>query len=143
MDIFSDGGARGNPGPAACAFVVIAEGKVIYREGKFLGKMTNNQAEYNGVLLALNWLADSGAKNLGSGVSFYVDSELIANQVNGNYKVKDQKLKELFSMVQNLLKRIPDKIFFKNIPRSKNKLADFLVNETLDNERNLSFTSSV
>lgn len=138
MDIFSDGGARGNPGPAACAFVVLDGGKVVHREAKYLGETTNNVAEYQGVILALSWLCrlpvNHPAPLAGrqSPITFYVDSELVANQIKGKYKVKDQKLQELFARVQSLLKKIPLKIIFKNIPRTKNKLADFLVNQILD-----------
>jgi len=132
MDIYSDGGARGNPGPAASAFIVLDDGNVIYKDSKFLGKATNNVAEYQGVLLALAWLVNSSIQYPVSGIQFFMDSELIVHQINGHYKVKDKKLKELFLEVQAFLKKIQPKIIFKNIPRTKNKLADFLVNKTLD-----------
>lgn len=131
MDIFSDGGARGNPGPAACAFIVIEDGKVLYKGSKLLGNTTNNVAEYNGVILALEWVLANQSTN--RSINFYVDSELIAKQINGTYKVKDKDLKLLFLEVTKLLGKIHRKIIFKNIPRAKNKLADYLVNETLDN----------
>ena len=133
MDIYSDGGARGNPGPAACAFVVLENGKVIHKDSKFLGKATNNQAEYQGVILALNYLITQST-NLQ--IRFFLDSELVAKQLTGLYRVKDSDLKKLFLEIQKILEKISGKIIFKNIPRTKNKLADFLVNETLD-----SFTS--
>jgi len=132
MDIYSDGGARGNPGPAASAFIVLDDGNVIYKDSKFLGKATNNVAEYQGVLLALAWLVNSSIQYPVSSIRFFMDSELIVHQINGHYKVKDKKLKELFLEVQAFLKKIQPKIIFKNIPRTKNKLADFLVNKTLD-----------
>lgn len=133
MEIYSDGGARGNPGPSACAFVVFDGGKIIETGSANLGVGTNNQAEYGGVILALEWAKKDlrfNSKNLS--VNFFVDSELIAKQINGLYKVKDLTLKSLCAKVKGLLDEIPAKIIFQNIPRSKNKMADFLVNETLD-----------
>jgi len=132
MEIFSDGGARGNPGPAACAFVVFEDKQVLHKEAKYLGRATNNQAEYNGVLLALNWLVTSSVKYPASGIEFFVDSELVAKQIMGIYRVKDKSLKELYLKVSEILKKIPVTVSFRNIPRTKNKLADFLVNKTLD-----------
>ena len=132
MDIYSDGGARGNPGPAACAFVVLENGKVLHKEGKYLGKATNNQAEYQGVISALLWVAQFPISNFQFPINFYLDSELVAKQINGVYKVKDRNLKKLFSEVQKIIGRLKTKITFQNIPRTKNKPADFLVNETLD-----------
>jgi len=130
MEIHTDGGARGNPGPAACAFVAEENGKAIFKDSKFLGKTTNNQAEYQGLILALQWLLD----NLPTGpvINVYMDSELIVRQLNGIYRVKDEELRDLFSEVTSLTKKIPRRIVFRNIPRSKNKLADFLVNSELD-----------
>jgi len=135
VSIFSDGGARGNPGLAACAFVVFDNSKVLHKESKYLGSTTNNVAEYQGVLLALNWLADSGIQHQVSSVRFYLDSELIAKQLNGLYKVKDSELKNLLLLIKSLQEKIKVKIFFHHISRSKNKLADFLVNQELDKDR--------
>lgn len=136
MQIYSDGGARGNPGPSACAFVVFDGGKVLEKGSAYLGVGTNNQAEYNGVLLALEWAKKDlrfNSKDLS--VNFFVDSELIAKQIKGLYKVKDHTLKSLCAKVKGLLAEIPARIIFQNIPRSKNEMADFLVNETLDKEQ--------
>jgi len=130
--IHTDGGARGNPGPAACAFVAEVGEKIIQKESSFLDISTNNYAEYQGVILALKWLS-ANYKNLSAtSAIFYLDSELVARQLSGVYKVKDQKLIELFLRVGKLSKNINLKIFYKSIPRSKNKVADFLVNEELD-----------
>lgn len=130
--IFSDGGARGNPGPAACAFVCISDtGSVIQKDSKYLGSTTNNFAEYQGVILALTWL-NQNEKMLSSSITFNLDSELVTNQINGIYKVKEETLKKLMLLIRNLLDKSSTKIIFKSIPREKNKLADFLVNEELD-----------
>ena len=131
--IHSDGGARGNPGPGACAFVVEKNGRILAKASKYLGNVTNNIAEYSGVLLALNWLI----RNLSvigdvSTITFLMDSELVARQLMGLYKVKDKKLLALSVEVKKLTTKISPNLSFKNISREENKLADFLVNETLD-----------
>jgi ribonuclease HI len=132
--IHTDGGARGNPGPAACAFVAELSGKTIGKKSLFLGVSTNNCAEYQGVLLALNWLNEN-RKNFSAGVvTFYLDSELVARQLSGKYKVKDKKLMELFIRAINLSTKIGLKINYRNIPRAENKNADLLVNEELDKQ---------
>jgi ribonuclease HI len=130
--IHADGGARGNPGPAACAFVAEMKGKIIRQESKFLDASTNNYAEYQGVLLALKWLCDNyESLSVGSAI-FYLDSELVVRQLNGAYKVKDKKLIELFHQVNKLSENLSFAVSYKNIPRSKNRVADFLVNKELD-----------
>lgn len=131
--IHTDGGSRGNPGPAACAFVAELEGKEVFSKAKYLGKQTNNYAEYSGVILALNWLVSQlpGTYSL-LPITFFLDSELVVKQINAIYKVKDENLKKLFFEVLDLIKKINKKIIFKNVPREKNKIADQLVNEELD-----------
>lgn len=133
MIIHSDGGARGNPGPGACAFIVEQNKRVVAKGSKYLGEVTNNFAEYSGVLLALNWLLKkSPFTNYHSPIIFLMDSELVVRQLTGLYKVKDENLKKLFVEVKNITAKISSDIIFKNIPREENKLADFLVNKTLD-----------
>lgn len=130
---YSDGGARGNPGPAACAFVVYDGGKIVHKASRFLGKSTNNFAEYQGVIYALTWLmGENTIAGSGSRVVFNLDSELVVKQLNGLYKVKNGVLRKLFLQVDSLIKKIGKKIIFKHIPRSKNKTADLLVNQELD-----------
>ncbi len=127
--VHTDGGARGNPGPSACAFVAEINGKIIQQESSYLGTSTNNYAEYQGVLLALKWLV----KNFSTTTStFYLDSELVVRQLNGIYKVKDKKLIELFDKIKDLSKSLNYAITYKHIPRTQNKIADFLVNKELD-----------
>ena len=97
--IYTDGGARGNPGPAAAAAVIKnAEGQVVVQAAKYLGETTNNQAEYQGVLLALQKAKDLDA----SEIDFFLDSELVVNQLNRHYKVKDLGLQSLFVKIWNL-----------------------------------------
>lgn len=131
--IHTDGGSRGNPGPAACAFVAEKEGKEIFKSAKFLGQQTNNYAEYQGVILALKWFDDNSTNvSFSNSITFFLDSELIVKQINGVYKVKDEILRNLFFETLTLMKKIGRKFIFKSIPREKNKIADFLVNEELD-----------
>ena len=130
--IHTDGGARGNPGPAACAFVAEFDGKIVQEESKFLGDSTNNCAEYQGVILAQKWLAVNHESFLVTKAVFYLDSELVVKQLNGTYKVKDGKLIELFLQVGQLTKTVGLNINYKHIPRTKNKIADLLVNVELD-----------
>lgn len=128
--IYTDGGSRGNPGPGASAFVIYDEkNKLIEKDGKYLGKTTNNQAEYQAVILALNRAKDVGAKE----IKFFLDSELVVKQLNREYKVRDADLAPLFLKIWNLSLSFK-KITYKHIPRERNKEADAMVNEILDRE---------
>ncbi len=129
--IHTDGGSRGNPGPAASAFVVERGSEMVFQGSKYLGKATNNFAEYTGVLIALDWILSSGVIE-DSQINFVLDSELVVKQINGLYKVKDINLQKLFMEVKSLINRTGKKIIFSNVPRNQNKLADLLVNEELD-----------
>lgn len=131
LKIYCDGGARGNPGPAAAAFVVEKKGKVIFKNTKFLGKATNNVAEYSAVLLAMKWLSKFSDKTLDE-VRFVLDSELVAKQLAGLFKIKNENLISLYFSVKEEEKKIPLRISFAAVPRNKNRLADLLVNMTLD-----------
>lgn len=130
--IHTDGGARGNPGPAAAAFVIEGNEKLLHQESKFLGKATNNFAEYQGVVLALTWLTKNSPVYLNKKIIFILDSELVVKQLNGIYKVRDENIRKLFLEVTNLIIKLPVKIFFKSVSRSENKKADALVNRELD-----------
>jgi len=127
----TDGGARGNPGPAACgAFLTDTSGKVLKEHGRYLGETTNNVAEYSGVIDALEHAKELGADE----VDMYLDSELVVRQLNGQYKVRDQNLAALFMRVWNLRTAFR-KVTFSHVRREQNKDADRLVNETLDRHR--------
>lgn len=131
--IFSDGGARGNPGPGACAFIIRQNGRTLSRGSKYLGKVTNNFAEYSGVLLALDWLAKNSSYVTGNDpITFFMDSELVVNQINGKYKIKNVVLKKLYQEIEEIIDKNNLRLLFKSIPRSKNKTADLLVNQELD-----------
>lgn len=127
-----DGGARGNPGPAASAFVVSDDnGNVIHEEGRFLGVATNNVAEYSAVVDALTWavtLQNSKIREL----SVVLDSELVARQMKGEYKIKSSLLVPLAVKVKSLEKTLPFTVSYSHVSRQLNTLADKRVNEILD-----------
>ena len=134
LTINCDGGARGNPGPAASAFVVTDEnGGPIYQQGFYLGVATNNQAEYSAVIKALKWLSQQTSNGQQLIVNFYLDSQLVVNQIKGLFKVKDENLKiknfEIHKLISNLKFHISNFVY---VPRSQNTAADLLVNQTLD-----------
>lgn len=131
VKIFCDGGARGNPGPAASAYVVEEDGKIVNKKGIFLGKSTNNVAEYTAVYHALKYLTSHLPKYKSKQIEFYLDSQLVVSQLNGIYKIKKDHLKKIYLDIQKLYKDFDD-VSFYFVYRYKNKLADTLVNETLD-----------
>jgi ribonuclease HI len=124
-----DGGARGNPGPAAAACVISSpDGETLAEHTELLGRATNNVAEYRALLLGL-----AKARELGAGeVEVIGDSELIAKQVQGLYKVKHEAMKPLYLQAMKALRAF-DSWSIRTVPRAQNKRADALVNEALDN----------
>lgn len=128
LKIFCDGGARGNPGPAAAGVVIKDEqDKILFRGGKYLGETTNNQAEYQAVIFAFEKAKELGATEL----EFNLDSELVVCQLNGEYKVKNQDLAQQFLKIWNWQSQFK-KVAYGHIYREENALADKLVNEVLD-----------
>lgn len=128
--LYTDGGARGNPGPAGIGFVLYEDGQNIYEFKKYIGKCTNNVAEYTALLTALMYVSQKEIKS----VSCFLDSELVVKQLNGLYKVRHKNMLQLYNKVQQLIKLF-DKVTFANIPREQNKLADSLVNQALDEHK--------
>ncbi len=127
-----DGGARGNPGPAAAAAVLsdASSGQVVDEATEFLGHTTNNVAEYRGLLLGLARAAKRGA----TAVDVVNDSELVAKQVNGEYKVKHPDMKALHAEALAALAAF-DSWAIRSVPRAQNADADALVNQALDAAR--------
>ena len=125
-----DGGARGNPGPAAVAAVASTpDGDPVAERNEFIGEATNNVAEYRAVLLALELAKELGANE----VEVVNDSELVARQVGGEYKVKHAGLKPLYAETMEKLREF-DAWAVRNVRREHNARADELVNEALDRE---------
>src|SRR6185369_942816 len=132
--IYTDGGARGNPGPAGAGVVILENGREIAAFGKYLGdKQTNNYAEYQALILAID-----DAKRLGftdRHIEIRMDSELIVKQMRGEYKVKDKGLKIQNAKVHELLLEFQH-ISFVHVRREENSIADGLVNEAIDAAKN-------
>jgi len=126
--LFTDGGSRGNPGPAAYAYVLEAEdGTVLDARGEAIGVATNNVAEYRALVAGLERAVEAGADEL----EVVSDSELLVKQMRGEYKVKNAALKEL-SFDATQLERQIGRVTYKAVRREHNELADRLVNEALD-----------
>jgi ribonuclease HI len=135
--VYTDGGARGNPGPAAIGVVIKDErGHTIKSYGEAIGDTTNNEAEYRAVVFALQktkaLLGKEKIKNVALEVN--MDSELVVRQLNGEYKIEEERLFPFFIKIWNLRTDFGE-VSFRHIPREKNKEADRLVNEALDKDQ--------
>lgn len=129
--IFIDGGSRGNPGHGACAAVFLdAAGAIVREEGKYLGRCTNNFAEYSGLRLALGAAGLLGAEEL----EIFSDSELLVRQFSGEYRIKDETLAAMMAEIRKAAAGFK-KISLSHVKREKNKEADRLVNQILDNAK--------
>lgn len=128
IQVFCDGGARGNPGHAAYGFVVKVDNKVVKEEGAYIGIATNNQAEYTAIIKALSYLVDH---HRGQDVSFFLDSQLAASQLSGLFKIKNAQIRELIIKVREHETEL-GQVRYTHIPREQNKEADSLVNQALD-----------
>ena len=126
----TDGGARGNPGRAAYGYVLEAEdGTVLAQHGEAIGVATNNVAEYRGLVAGLEKAAEMGVSEL----EVISDSELMVKQMRGEYRVKNEALRDLSARASRLAREIGS-VSYKAVRREQNKLADQLVNEALDAE---------
>jgi len=128
IKIFTDGGARGNPGPAGIGAIAYGEDdEIIGEKSEFIGRATNNQAEYRAVIAAFDLIGKFEADE----VNFFLDSELVVKQLKGEYRVKNQELAPFFLKIHNLKQKYK-KISFTHIRREFNKEADRLANEAMD-----------
>jgi ribonuclease HI len=126
--VHTDGGARGNPGPGAIGVAVKDKtGKIIKEVGKYIGRATNNEAEYKAVIEGLKTCQTLKADEL----EFYIDSLLVASQLGGDYKVKNPRMRALFNEAK-VLEQEFKKVTYTHVPREENFPADLLVNEVLD-----------
>jgi len=135
LHVYTDGGARGNPGPAAVGiYVSDKDNKKIAGFGRAIGTATNNVAEYKAVIEALDWIIEN-AKDLPKDIKIYfsMDSKLVCSQIIGLFKVKNADLRALLFEVRDREAQISLPIYYKHIPREQNAKADAFVNEALDN----------
>ena len=132
--VYTDGASRGNPGEAAAGFLVYNQKKeLVHKEGNYLGKATNNEAEYQAVILALKFLKKSKAKK----ANFYLDSTLVVKQIKGEFKIKEPRMQKFCLEIKSLIWETGIVISFSHIRREQNKEADALVNEILDNQKSI------
>lgn len=132
FNMYTDGGARGNPGPAGIGIVICTPDNTLkFAYKKYIGKTTNNEAEYIALLAGLKLAQEKKITEL----RCFLDSELVVKQLNGTYKVKNDRLKKLYDEVITLAKNF-SVLTFAHIARTENKQADKLVNEALDEHTN-------
>jgi ribonuclease HI len=125
-EVYFDGAARGNPGPAGAGIILKVDGRV-EKIKRYLGRRTNNQAEYLALIKALEVLASIGCRS----VTAYTDSQLVVNQLTGRYRVRDAELKRLHSRVSELVKKF-EKFDIVHVSREANREADRLANQAID-----------
>jgi ribonuclease HI len=131
LSIFTDGGARGNPGPAAIGVVIKDQsGRIVHQFGEAIGETTNNVAEYRAVIAALDYLLTQS--ELPGQVNFFLDSRLVVEQLRGNWKIKEAHLRDLALRAQQLVSKLGARMIYTAVPREQNSAADKLVNQALD-----------
>ena len=132
LTIHTDGASRSNPGEAAYAYTIARDGQPIIEEAGRLGRITNNQAEYAALVRALEHALRLGAHNR---LLIHSDSELMVKQMRGEYKVKNEDLRDLYQQARELVRQYSGPITFKHVRREHNRRADELCNEALDGLR--------
>jgi ribonuclease HI len=129
--IYSDGGSRGNPGPSASGFVIFDDQEQLLADGgKYLGITTNNQAEYQAVKLALEKALKIGGRK----INFRLDSQLVVNQLNGVFQIRNRELWPIYANIKELIKKL-ESVTFTHVRREFNKDADAMVNKILDEQQ--------
>jgi ribonuclease HI len=125
--LFTDGASKGNPGPAGAGWILVNDlDSVPLKDSKYLGEATNNEAEYQALILGLKNALSQGVQE----IRIHMDSELLVRQINGIYRVKNSRLKVFFYQVQDLLRQFP-KYAIMHIPREQNREADGMANEAI------------
>lgn len=133
LTLFTDGGARGNPGPAACGvYVVDQTGEVVFQTGKVIGESTNNEAEYQAFLLSLEWLGEYVSDHTLTSVEWKLDSMLVVKQLLREWKLKEARMAALATECWARLAKLPFSYRITHVPRELNRHADALVNAALD-----------
>lgn len=131
--INTDGGSRGNPGPAGIGVVVteLNTQQVVFESSKYIGIATNNEAEYQAVVEACEWLQTQSNQMIKE-VEWRLDSQLVVNQLNKDWKIKDTRMRQFAESIWQKLSQVKGKHTFKYVPRAQNAAADALVNQALD-----------
>lgn len=133
LKIFIDGGARGNPGTAGVGIHIMDEGNfTIHDHSEYVGETTNNVAEYKGLLIALTWLESFLKENEIEKIEFFMDSKLVVEQINKNWKIKQDHLAKLAFQIWEKLNKIALPYRLNHIKREKNKVADLLANQAMN-----------
>ncbi len=131
--VYTDGGARGNPGPAGIGvFVTSGDGKEVFSAGKYIGVSTNNEAEYSAFSDSLDWLLTYAQQNPVAGVVWKLDSMLVVEQLNKKWKIKEPRLHVFAQAIWQKLSELSCPYKITHVPRAENKEADLLVNQALD-----------
>lgn len=136
--INTDGGSRGNPGPAAIGVHAELAGQVVFEKSSTIGEGTNNTAEYTAVIQALDWLkgwlkpADGSLPHQIQSVQFLLDSQLVVEQLSGRYKIKQPHILNYVRQIRLSIQALAIPVSFSYVPRARNSRADALVNEALD-----------
>lgn len=134
--IHTDGGSRGNPGPAAAGVVFLYDGEVLKEEGKYLGLQTNNEAEYQAVQLALEFVPELIKTYEVSEITWKLDSMLVVQQLSKVWKIKEPRMATFAQDIWKKLSALGLKSTFTYVPRAENAAADAVVNLTLDSQAN-------
>ena len=133
--VFTDGGSRGNPGPAALGGVVYQNaqrGDVVYEFSQYIGVGTNNEADYKAFLHAVEWVAHSKSAEKIKKCTWHLDSKLVVEQINKRWKIKEPRMRILAEQCWRLLEDLPFSFSVVYVPREENAVADALVNQALD-----------
>lgn len=133
ISVYTDGGSRGNPGHSGYGLVIYDESQqILFKEAKYLGIKTNNEAEYAGLIGALTWIKQNQESKNITQINFHSDSQLMVRQLQGAYKVRAPNLIPIFQNAKEIINSIKSPIVFKDVRREFNKLADELANQAMD-----------
>lgn len=130
LAVYIDGGSRGNPGPSGGGFAILKGGLLVHKGSQFFGFKTNNQAEYMALRLALNTVYQK-LSDKETEVNCFMDSKLVVEQMNGNWKVKNANIKPLFQEARKIADQFKS-FTISHVPREENGLADMLANQAMD-----------
>jgi len=133
LKIYTDGGARGNPGPAGIGvFIIDQRQQLVFSQSKTIGVATNNEAEYKAFLASLEWLKTYVKSTSITKIEWFLDSKLVVEQVNQNWKIKEKRLLKFAQQAWKILSSLDCEFKISHVRREKNKQADALVNKALD-----------